>query len=70
MARFPLHSWKMELFISFNLTTHNQPIKRPEFNEVLYKTSSSSFVTSCNLTSLFSYCLNSRILLYGRELVD
>ena len=63
MERFPLHSWKMELFISFNVTTHNQPIKRPELNEVLYKTSLSSFVTSGNLISLFSYCLNLRVLL-------
>ena len=33
MERFPLHSWKMELFIQYHVTIINQ-IKRPEFNEV------------------------------------
>ena len=36
MERFPLHSWKMEFFYLIS-RDHNEPIKRPQFNEVLYK---------------------------------
>jgi hypothetical protein len=35
MERIPLHSWEMEFSIQYH--DHKQPIKRSEFNTVLYK---------------------------------
>ena len=35
MERIPLHSWEMEFSIQYHVTV-KQPIKRSEFNKVLY----------------------------------
>ena len=36
MERIPLNSWEMEFSIQYHVTMHKQPIKRSEFNKVLY----------------------------------
>ena len=36
MERIPLHSWEMKFSMQYISRDHKQPIKRSEFNKVLY----------------------------------